>query len=277
MSSFAYDSDLLFGPQTYEQDLLSATTRSAALDSLPFIEEKLRIPRFDGLIERPRIEAMLENASERFVANLISGRAQTGKTATAAAYAEKYRRVAWYTLDAADNSWHIFSRYFARSVVSAARTPSGGLAPAEVRIPEAEDVADFLVKLLPQTYSSDIGEPLLVVLDDLHHVFDAHWFEDFFNLLLFSLPSSVHLLMLCRGKPPLPLWRLRSKQLLNVIDEKTLAFDRAETEQLYKKLGVSRAAAGRAHESSFGCAGKLALLAAAEKRTNNNSKKRSRI
>ncbi|HEU4794866.1 MAG TPA: hypothetical protein VFT02_04500, partial [Pyrinomonadaceae bacterium] len=52
-------------------------------------------------------------------------------------------------------------------------------------------------------------------------------------------------------------WRLRSKQQLDVIDEKTLAFDRDETILLLKQVGRSQAEATRIHAETFGRVSKL--------------------
>ena len=59
----------------------------------------------------------------------------------------------------------------------------------------------------------------LLVLDNVHHLFDAGWFPEFFRQMIISLGPETRLLMLCRSRPSAPLWRLRSKQMLNVIDE----------------------------------------------------------
>jgi ATP/maltotriose-dependent transcriptional regulator MalT len=96
------------------------------------------------------------------------------------------------------------------------------------------------------------SEPLLVVLDDIHHVFDADWFPEFFVSLLHSLSPRIHLLLLSRSKPPQPLWRLRSKQVLGVIDEKLLAFNLEETGEFLRQHEISPALAERAHAETFG-------------------------
>ena len=95
------------------------------------------------------------------------------------------------------------------------------------------------------------------MLDDIHHIFDAPWFEDFFNLLLYSLPPDTHLFMLCRSKPPGPLWRLRSKQMLNLMDERVIAFDQTEAETLFNALGRPLSKAKEAQLRSFGRVSKL--------------------
>ena len=41
----------------------------------------------------------------------------------------------------------------------------------------------------------------LIVLDDVHNVFDAEWFNEFFHTALFSLTPETHLIFLSRSKP----------------------------------------------------------------------------
>ncbi|MCA1640210.1 MAG: hypothetical protein LC768_18120, partial [Acidobacteria bacterium] len=72
-----------------------------------------------------------------------------------------------------------------------------------------------------------------------------------------SLTPDTHLLMLSRSEPPLPLWRLRSKQVLGVIDEKLLALTCEETKDLYHKHGLSKDKAQRFYKKSFGRIPKL--------------------
>jgi hypothetical protein len=67
--------------------------------------------------------------------------------------------------------------------------------------------------------------------------------------------------MLCRSKPPAPLMRLRSKQMLNLLDEKVIAFDEKETELLLRKRGRSGVNAERARRDSFGRVSKILQIA----------------
>jgi LuxR family maltose regulon positive regulatory protein len=227
--------------------------------------EKLRIPKFDGGITRPRLNELLEKSCTQFGATLVSGRAGTGKTIIAANFADRYKDVAWYSVESADRDWSVFSHYFNAALM---KTDMFGKS-SEVSILEPshesaqEAISRFITDLfsqsagLPAGNSPLVASPLLIVLDDIQHLFDADWFNDFFTLLLHSLPPDVHLLMLCRSKPPLPLWRLRSKQRLNVIDEKLLAFSPDEAERLYKIHGLPGDVAKRVHRASYGRASKL--------------------
>jgi hypothetical protein len=94
----------------------------------------------------------------------------------------------------------------------------------------AEDVPLIVESLVNELLQRD--EPLLIVLDDLHLVYDEEWVAPFFRRLLPLLPTEVHVILIGRGLPPTPLWRMRSKQALRVIEESALAFTLREAEDL---------------------------------------------
>ncbi len=78
----------------------------------------------------------------------------------------------------------------------------------------------------------------MLVIDDLHLIYDADWVAPFFHRLLPLLPAETHMLILGRGLPPAPMWRLRSKQRLFVINEHMLAFTQTEAEELFSGYGL---------------------------------------
>ena len=231
-----------------------ACEMGAQRDEFPLLRDKLRIPPTAGRIERPRLTGLLARSFERFPATLISGRAGTGKTTLAAGLAQGADRACWYTVEAADTEWPVFSRYLSVALTDAgfADQDAGRL----VYDPSQDGIARFLLWNFFTTNEPDDASSL-IVLDDIHHLFDAPWFEEFFNLLLYSLPAKTHLLLLCRSKPPSPMWRLRSKQMLNVLDEKVIAFTPQETIALFASVGLSRSTADLAYRASFGRVSKL--------------------
>jgi len=101
-------------------------------------------------------------------------------------------------------------------------------------------------------------EPLLIVIEDLHLVYDAPWIVSFFRTLLPLLPTDVHVVIASRSLPPAPLWRMRSKQNLTVIDEPDLAFTRQEAIQLFELHGLSPDQAAIALDHTDGSAQALA-------------------
>lgn len=224
---------------------------------LPRLSEKLRVPEYRSLVNRPRLHEMLERSAEQYGATLISGRAGTGKTALASDFAREKENTAWYSIDPTDIEWGVFSHYFSECI-------NGSITNARLRntrklVVEADlmpgNIAEFLTDCFSKTGSS--SHPSLIVLDNIHHVFDADWFCDFFNLLIASMNPDTHLLMLCRSRPPAPLWRLRSKQMLNVIDEKLLAFTVEETREFFKMRGLPEGLARPVYNESFGRISKI--------------------
>jgi ATP/maltotriose-dependent transcriptional regulator MalT len=236
----------------------AATPSKGERDGVHILNEKLEIPQCAGLIERPRLIEKLERSLGQFAATLVSGRAGTGKTSIAAAYARTRKSAAWFTVESSDIDWSIFGSHLAATVhrLAASGKPAADSLPRVTKSSPGE-MEIFLLNLVLEFETTAKDHRPLLVLDGIHHLFDADWFGGFFNILQPSLSEIADLLLLCRSKPPNPLWRLRSKQQLDVIDEKTLAFDRNETILLLQQVGRSQAEAARIHAETFGRVSKL--------------------
>ncbi len=231
-----------------------------AKQDMHILEYKLKPPGTRDTIERTRITSLLTRSVSQFPATLVSGRAGSGKTALAAAFASKFSKVAWYSIESTDAAWSVFSRYFSASLHGSDSIICRSETASDDDIDQS-DIAKFLVRNFAGLYSAKERESSLIVLDDIHHLFDAGWFDCFFNLLIPSLPSSTHILLLCRSKPPSPLWRLRSKQMLNVLDERVIAFNANETEELFEAMNLPLIKAKEFQRQSFGRISKILRLA----------------
>jgi len=94
----------------------AATPSKGERDTVHILSEKLEIPNYAGLVERPRLIHKLERSLGHFAATLVSGRAGTGKTSIAAAYARTRKSAAWFTVESSDIDWNVFASYLAASV-----------------------------------------------------------------------------------------------------------------------------------------------------------------
>jgi LuxR family transcriptional regulator, maltose regulon positive regulatory protein len=253
-----FDSTEQYSPAV---EATAATPAKGERDGVHILKEKLEIPHCEGLIERPRLIEQLERSLNHFAVTLVSGRAGTGKTWIAAAYARTRKSTAWFTVESSDVDWNVFASYLTASVRRAVgnRKAVGDSQPGVANSSPAA-MAILLHNIAAELETAEKDRRPLLVLDGIDHLFDADWFGEFFNILQPSLSETADLLLLCRSKPPNPLWRLRSKQQLDVIDEKNLAFDRDETMLLLKQVGRSQAEAARIHAETFGRVSKLLPL-----------------
>ncbi len=214
------------------------------------IRSKIERPRPTPHLVRPRIVEALEASTWSALATMVVGRAGTGKSVAAHDLAEDCPgRVAWYTVDASDTDFERFAGYLAETLGLPVPSTAGRLAPDQA----AE-------RLLGELFErSDV--PSLLVVEDLHLLYDTPWFGPFIARFLPMLPTSVHVLVTTRALPPVPLWRMRSKQTLSVVDEGALAFTEAEAIQLFARYRLSEAAARAAVRSTGGRAVRLDAVA----------------
>ena len=227
-------------------------------DEVRLISDKIRVPAEKSHIFRPRLCEVLKKYSEQFGTTLVTGRAGTGKTTLAVDFTKCYERVAWFRIEASDLDWHTFSRYFLACFKEDSLNFISEI-PSEESI--EEEIHQFLEVLFSQLELISKEQNFLIVLDDLHCVFDAEWFETFFKGLLAYNKPNIHILMLSRTKPPFPIWRLRSKQKLSVLDEQLLWCTIDEIEKLLEKYSINRHKTSLIHKASYGRVSKAIELA----------------
>lgn len=232
-------------------------------ENMQLILSKITTPDDAPRVSRPRLLNMLHASLSGCTSTIINGRADTGKTTLAAEFARRCgRRVAWYKVDASDADLRVFFPYLIESV----RRLRPGFGQ-QTLLPLLESATIEDMPLLAEAFvfellEHDNGQPLLIVIDDLHLVYDAEWVVPFFRRLLPLLPAEAHMMITGRSMPPAPLWRMRSKQMLCVIEEPTLAFTQQEAIKLFESYGLADAHAIVALKHSRGRAAIMDRFAA---------------
>ena len=224
---------------------------------MQIILDKITPPGEQPRISRARLLNMLHGSLTNCTSTIINGRAGTGKTLLAADFAHRCgRRVAWYKVDASDGDLQVFFKYLVESIRQ--WRPGFGQATLMqlIAVSTLEDIP-LLAEAFVYELLEHKGEPLLIVIDDLHLVYDAEWVVPFFRRLLPLLPAEAHTLITGRSLPPAPLWRMRSKQTLCVIEEPTLLFTQLETTRLFSSYGLAEAQATVALKQTHGRASSL--------------------
>lgn len=236
-------------------------TDISGTEAMPLILDKIRTPAAAPRISRPRLLNTLHGSLNSCTSTIINGRAGTGKSLLAADFASRCgRAVAWYKVDASDTDLRVFFNYLLRAVSQ--HRPGFG---EQTLWPLLEGATLEDIPMLAEAFVYEllerVGEPLLIVLDDLHLVYDAEWVVPFFRRLLPLLPAEAHLLIAGRSLPPAPLWRMRSKQTLCVVEEAVLTFTQKEAKKLFESYGLADEQAETALQQSRGQAAALDALA----------------
>ena len=228
--------------------------------SMQVIQDKVTVPRQAPHVSRRAFSGCWAGA-RLMPSTIITGRAGTGKTMLAKDFARGCaRRAAWYTVEASDGELPIFFRYLVEGI--GRQRPgfgSGVLSHFAVSL-DFDDIPSLAEALIYELQECR-GEPLLMVVDDLHLIYDAEWVVPFFRRLLPLLPSEAHMLLIGRGLPPTPMWRMRSKQTLCLIEETALAFTPREAADLFASYGLAGRDARAPLELTQGRAAALDALA----------------
>ena len=205
----------------------------------PLLDTKFHVatPRRD-LVPRPRLDALVRRGVDSRL-TLISAPAGFGKTTLAAEWVGSSgadgRVTAWLSLDATDDEPRAFWAYVATALSRA--LPSVERARSMLDGPDPPPIDVVVTELLNELAAVD--DDVVLVLDD-YHVIAAPDVHDGVVRLLDHLPPRVHLVVVTRADPPLPLARLRARGELVEIRAADLRFTTEEA-AAYLRDTVGRA------------------------------------
>jgi LuxR family maltose regulon positive regulatory protein len=206
----------------------------------PLLITKLHIPptRVD-LVARPRLMEQLEQGSQVKL-TLVSAPAGYGKSTLASEWARQTRLpVAWLTLDPGDNDLKRWVTYLVAAIQTIA-PEFGEMTGALLEGPQPSPPQPVLTALVNEL--DDLQRLIALVLDD-YHVITNPAIHEAIAFLLEHLPEFIHLVILTRADPPLPLARIRAQNQLVEIRADDLRFTAEEASAFINEimgLGLSR-------------------------------------
>ncbi len=206
----------------------------------PLIRTKLRLPFTRAeLVTRPRLQEQIAQGL-RGPLTLIAAPAGFGKTTLVASYvAGRGMPVAWLSLDKNDNQAGRFLSYLVaalREIEPTIGSEAAQLAAAQQAPPEA-----ILTSLINDLDTA--GRERALVLDDYQFISSQAVHEQV-AFLLEHCPPLLHLVIVTRSDPPLPVARLRARGQTIELRAADLSFTEPEAAQFLNNVMGLRLDAG---------------------------------
>lgn len=199
--------------------------------SLQLLATKLFAPRLPaGFVPRPRLLERLD-AGLAGGLMLVSAPAGYGKTALVAEWARQ-RAVGWLSLDPADNDPTRFWRHVLAALDGVRPGTAQRVEPA-LGPPTPTSLEEPLTALINDLANESDPTPIVLALDD-YQVIDAAAVHESLTFLVEHRPPQLHLVVLSRADPALPLARLRATGQLAEVRADDLRFSVDETQTLLR-------------------------------------------
>jgi LuxR family maltose regulon positive regulatory protein len=180
-------------------------------------------------VDRPHLIAKLDQGLQRPL-TLVSAPAGFGKSVLVSAWLEASSRPsAWVSLDKGDNDLRLFLSYFLTAIQSCSGTEfsdAGRETLAMVNaltLPPLSVLAGTLINEIDR-----IEKPFILALDDFQLIKDESVLE-LIAQLLYHPPKPMHLVLISRRDPPLPISSMRAKNLMQEVRIQDLRFNEMET------------------------------------------------
>jgi LuxR family maltose regulon positive regulatory protein len=207
--------------------------KSLSLDASSILKTKLYPPPITpDMVPRSELLERLERDQQRPL-TLISAPAGYGKSILASMWLQASGLPGgWVSLDSTDNDLRTFVRYMLAAIQTAvpdklSLTQDLLNAPS---LPAGIILARHLIVDLDQ-----IETPILLILDDIHHI-RAQSIFNFLDALLNHPTPVLRLVLVGRQDPPLPIASLRAYQRVSEIRARDLRFSPEETSRFLQQM-----------------------------------------
>jgi len=222
-------------------------------ESEELLSTKLAAPRLRAphVTRQPLLERLDQGLEHQLT--LISAPAGFGKTTLVSEWVESLKlkvesarlpqlnlppsnlqlatRVAWVSLDHDDNDPVRFWRY----VLTASRAFDDEIGESALVLLNNSPQPPFEVLLTGFINQVALLENRAVLILDDYHVVTARQIHETLAFFLENLPPTLHVILMTRGDPPLPLARMRARNELNELRAEDLRFSIGETQEFIEQ------------------------------------------
>ncbi len=206
------------------------------------LQTKLYIPPAStALVARPRLLDRFQGILRARV-TLVAAPAGFGKTTLVATFVAHLKanppskisnpQFCWLSLDTNDNDPNRFFHYWIAALQTLA-LQVGRQTQALLRSPQPSPPDTLLTLLLNEM--ATLVEPTVLVLDD-YHLITEPTIHEALTLIIDRLPPPIHLLLVSRTDPPLPLARWRVRGQLGEVRASDLRFTRDEAATFFNEV-----------------------------------------
>ncbi len=191
------------------------------------IRTKLQVPRVKlHTVQRQHLAPRLNDKPERTF-TLVSAPAGFGKTTLIASWlASQQAPYAWISLDRFDNDLAVFLRYVVASIQNVYPESCAALWHS-LQLPDLPPPATLTALVINAI--SQLPQAILLVLDDYHVIYNSDILQ-LVERILEQSQNRLHLVIISRIDPLLPLARLRVQQDMVEIRHQDLRFSDQEAE-----------------------------------------------
>jgi LuxR family maltose regulon positive regulatory protein len=224
----------------FAKEIEGGTSVVQHLPSSSLLQTKLHIPPVHALcISRPRLLSQLNNCS-LYKLTVISAPAGFGKTTLLSEWASQSSLpIIWLSLNESDNDAAQFWMY----IMAGLRRLSEQPGEVEPMLPSLNSQDALLARI---TYLiSTIACEFVLILDDYHSIQNEQIHSTLASLLDY-LPAHMHICIISRTRPPLPLPRLRAYRQLYELHPADIAFTLQELETFLTRTSGKAPPPGKA-------------------------------
>jgi LuxR family maltose regulon positive regulatory protein len=198
-----------------------------------FFRSKFRVPNApEHFVRRTRLVELLDDLAANPVTVLVAP-AGSGKTALVADWVHRCGQAsAWLTLDESDQD----PAQLCAAVISAVATLAPSVADRAMAAVSGPNGPIGALRVLTEDLELSDGDEAVLVVDDLHRIDDSLGSQSVLAAFVENKPDALHLMLLGRRRPALPIDRLRATGRLADVTFDVLRFSEQEALEMLAGL-----------------------------------------